>query len=213
MAEPPIRILIADDHPVVRQGLRAFLDLQEEMDVVGEAGDGEAALRLIAELDPDVVLLDLEMPGMGGLDVLRELAGAGPPVIVLTSFRGEDQVLPAVEAGAAGYLLKDVHPFELRDAIRRVHDGEAALDPSVAGHVMRGYRRSRRPGPLDLLTERETEVLGLIARGRANKQIGRELGISEKTVKTHVSNVLAKLGVEDRTQAAVLAVQEGLVET
>ncbi len=213
MADAPIRVLLADDHPVVRQGLRSFLDLQDDVTVVGEAGDGEAALRLVAELEPDVVLLDLEMPGKGGLDVLRELGAAGTRarVIVLTSFRGEDQVLPAIEAGAAGYLLKDVHPFDLRDAIRKVHAGEEVLAPSVAGQVMRGYRRTRQAGAVDRLTSRELDVLRLIAGGRGNRQIGHELGIAEKTVKTHVSNLLAKLGVADRTQAAVLAVQEGLV--
>ncbi len=212
MADAPIRVLLADDHPVVRRGLRSFLDLQDDVDVVGEAGDGDEALRMIAELAPDVVLLDIEMPGRSGLEVLRELAAAGNDtrVVVLTSFTGEDQVLPAVEAGAAGYLLKDVHPFDLRDAIRRVHAGEEVLAPSVAGQVMRGYRRSRQAGPLDRLTSRELDVLRLIAGGRSNRQIGRELGIAEKTVKTHVSNLLAKLGVEDRTQAAVLAVREGL---
>ncbi len=212
MADAPIRVLLADDHPVVRRGLRSFLDLQDDVDVVGEAGDGDEALRMIAELAPDVVLLDIEMPGRSGLEVLRELAAAGSDtrVVVLTSFTGEDQVLPAVEAGAAGYLLKDVHPFDLRDAIRRVHGGEEVLAPSVAGQVMRGYRRSRQAGALDRLTSRELDVLRLIAAGRSNRQIGRKLGITEKTVKTHVSNLLAKLGVEDRTQAAVLAVREGL---
>ncbi len=212
MADAPIRVLLADDHPVVRQGVKSFLDLQDGITVVGEADDGDAALRLIDELAPDVVLLDLEMPGKGGLEVLRELraAGSGARVIVLTSFKGEDQVLPAVAAGAAGYLVKDVHPFDLRDAIRRVHAGEEVLAPSVAGEVMRGYRRSRQAGALERLTARETDVLRLVAAGRANRQIAEELGIAEKTVKTHVSNVLAKLGVADRTQAAVIAVQEGL---
>ncbi len=214
MADEPIRVMLADDHPVVRQGLRAFLDLQDDIAVVGEAGDGEEALRLIAKLEPDVVLLDLEMPDKGGLDVLRELAASGSAarVIVLTSFKGEDQVLPAIEAGAAGYLVKDVHPFDLRDAIRRIHAGEEVLAPSVAGQVMRGYREAAGAGPLDRLTSRELDVLRLIAGGRGNRQIGRELGIAEKTVKTHVSNLLAKLGVDDRTQAAVLAVQSGLIE-
>ncbi len=209
-----IRVLLADDHPVVRQGLRAFLDVQDDIDVVGEAGDGEATLRMIGELEPDVVLLDLDMPKMGGLEVLRSLAaaGGGTRVIVLTSFKGEDEVLPAVEAGAAGYLLKDVHPFDLRDAIRRVNAGEDVLAPSVAGQVMRGYRRATAPGPLDALTARELDVLELVARGRPNRRIGQELGIAEKTVKTHVSNVLAKLGVDDRTQAALVAVREGLVD-
>ena len=210
-----ISVLVVDDHAVVRQGLRTFLELQDDIEVVGEAGDGEAALAAVAALRPDVVLMDLVMPrldGVSAIERLRELAPA-TRVIVLTSFLDEDKVLPAVRAGAAGYLLKDVQPAELVRAIRMVDRGEALLHPAVAARVMAeiagdGARTERH----DLLTARELEVLALLARGRANKAIAFELGCAEKTVKTHVGNILGKLGLSDRTQAALYAVREGLVE-
>jgi len=208
-----ISVLIADDQPVVRQGLRTFLELHDDIDVVGEAQDGEQALAQIAALEPDVVLMDLVMPvldGIGAIERLREL-GSPARVIVLTSFLDEDKVLPAVRAGAAGYLLKDAEPAELVRAIRIVDGGEALLHPAVAARVLRevsadGDRRRRH----DELTPREREVLALLARGRANKAIALELGVAEKTVKTHVGNILGKLGLSDRTQAALYAVREGL---
>lgn len=208
-----ISVLIADDQPVVRQGLRTFLELHDDIDVVGEAQDGEQALAQIAALQPDVVLMDLVMPvldGIGAIERLREL-GSAARVIVLTSFLDEDKVLPAVRAGAAGYLLKDAEPAELVRAIRIVDGGEALLHPAVAARVLRevsdgGDRRRRH----DELTPREREVLALLARGRANKAIALELGVAEKTVKTHVGNILGKLGLSDRTQAALYAVREGL---
>jgi NarL family two-component system response regulator LiaR len=210
-----ISVLIADDQPVVRQGLRTFLELHDDIDVVGEAQDGEQALAQIAALAPDVVLMDLVMPvldGIGAIERLREL-GSAARVIVLTSFLDEDKVMPAVRAGAAGYLLKDAEPAELVRAIRIVDGGEALLHPAVAARVLQeisadGGRRRRH----DELTPREREVLALLARGRANKAIALELGVAEKTVKTHVGNILGKLGLSDRTQAALYAVREGLTQ-
>jgi DNA-binding NarL/FixJ family response regulator len=208
-----IRVLIADDHAVVRRGLRTFLELQDEIEVVGEAEDGEQALAQAERLDPDVILLDLVMPQVDGIAALHGLRERSPRsrVIVLTTFLDDDKLLPAVRAGAAGYLLKDVEPKELVSAIRIVHAGEALLHPAAAARVMAELVESARPKPAALLTPRETEVLTLIARGQPNKVIARELGVSEKTVKTHVSNLLAKLDVTDRTQAALFAVREGLV--
>jgi NarL family two-component system response regulator LiaR len=208
-----IRVLIADDQPVVRQGLRTFLELHDDIEVVGEAQDGERALEAVAALAPDVVLMDLVMPrldGIAAIERLREL-GSSARVIVLTSFLDEDKVLPAVRAGAAGYLLKDAEPAELVRAIRTVDGGDALLHPAVAARVLRelaedGERTHRH----ELLTPREREVLALLARGRANKAIAYELGVAEKTVKTHVGNILGKLGLSDRTQAALYAVREGL---
>ena len=208
-----IRVLVADDHAVVRRGLRTFLELQDEIEVVGEAEDGEQALAEAERLDPDVILLDLVMPRVDGIAALHGLRERSPRsrVIVLTTFLDDDKLLPAVRAGAAGYLLKDVEPKELVGAIRTVHAGEALLHPAAAARVMAELAESGNRTPASLLTPREHEVLGLIARGQSNKVIARELGVSEKTVKTHVSNVLAKLGVTDRTQAALYAVREGLV--
>jgi NarL family two-component system response regulator LiaR len=208
-----IRVLIADDHAVVRRGLRTFLELQDEIEVVGEAEDGEQALAEAERLDPDIVLLDLVMPRVDGIAALHGLRERSPGsrVIVLTTFLDDDKLLPAVRAGAAGYLLKDVEPKELVNAIRTVHGGEALLHPAAASRVLAELVESNRPSPASLLTPRETEVLTLVARGQPNKVIARELGVSEKTVKTHVSNVLGKLGVTDRTQAALYAVREGLV--
>lgn len=210
MAEPPIRLLLCDDHEMVRAGLRSFLDLQEDMEVVGEAGTAEEAIALVPRLTPDVVLMDLVLPGLSGVDAVRRLKVDHPElkVLVLTSFSGEDAVLPAVRAGAAGYLLKDVKPAELAEAIRTVHRGGAPLDPQVAVTVMRSVTEPAA----DPLTPREREVLGLIARGLSNRLIARELALSEKTVKAHVSAVLSKLGVADRTQAALWAVRKGLTE-
>ena len=218
----PIRILLVDDHAVVREGLRAFLALQDGFEIVGEAADGEEALERAAELDPDVILMDLVMPNRDGVSAMRELRaradgqGSKPRVIVLTSFLDDDRLLPALEAGAAGYLLKNSQPAELARAVRAAHAGEAIIDPTAAArlvHALSNADHSRRAAenPFEHLTGRERDVLTLIAGGRSNKRIALELGISEKTVKAHVGRVLAKLGVSDRTQAAVLAVQEGLV--
>jgi DNA-binding NarL/FixJ family response regulator len=205
-----IRVLIVDDHAVVRQGLRTFLDLQEDIEVIGEAGDGAEALAAIERDPPDVVLMDLVMPGTDGIEALRRLRAEAPTTraIILSSFIDDDKLFPAVRAGAAGYLLKDVQPQELVTAIRTVHEGGSLLHPVVAARLMEELAGS---APLEQLTAREREVLVLIGRGLANKLIARELGIAEKTVKAHVSSVLAKLGLSDRTQAALFAVREGLV--
>jgi NarL family two-component system response regulator LiaR len=201
-----IRVLIADDHAVVRQGLRTFLDLQDDIEVVAEAGDGAEALAAAVEHAPDVALIDLVMPNVDGIEAIRGLRERLPQTraIVLSSFIDDEKLFPAVRAGAAGYLLKDVQPQELVEAIRTVHAGGALLHPKVASRLLDEIAT-------DPLTPREREVLALIGRGMANKVIARELSLSEKTVKAHVSSILAKLGVADRTQAALYAVRAGLV--
>jgi two-component system, NarL family, response regulator LiaR len=210
---PDIRVLIADDHAVVREGLRAFLELQEGIEVVGEAADGQEAVEGAASLHPDVVVLDLVMPRLDGVAALRILRERVPAarVLVLTSFLDDDKLLPALRAGAAGYLLKNARPQELARAVRLAHSGETLIDPVVAARLVETLSADGGEEPLDRLTPREREVLILIGRGFPNKLIARELELAEKTVKTHVSHVLAKLGVTDRTQAAVLAVRAGLV--
>ncbi|MFI7152802.1 response regulator [Nonomuraea sp. NPDC050022] len=204
-----IRVLIADDHPVVRQGLRTFLDLQEDITVVGEAADGAQAVELAGELAPDVLLLDLKMPVLDGLGALGRLSGALPRVIVLTSVSDRSDVGPAMRAGASGFLYKDVDPNALVQAVRAVHGGQVLLAPEAAEAMLAGVNGSPPAlGPVPL-TEREREVLALIAAGHSNREIARSLSVAEKTVKTHVSNVLMKLGVQDRTQAALYAVRHG----
>ena len=207
-----IRVLVVDDHAVVREGLRAFLELQDGIEVAGEAADGEEAVTAAERLVPDVILMDLVMPKLDGIAAMRVLRERlpGARVIVLTSFLDDDKLLPALRAGAAGYLLKNAQPQELVRAVRAAHAGEALLDPVVAARVVETFAGGGEP--LDRLTPREREVLELIGRGFPNKRIARELDISEKTVKAHVGRVLAKLGVTDRTQAAVFAVRAGLVE-
>lgn len=210
-----IRVLIADDHAVVREGLRAFLALQDDVEVVAEAADGEEAVEAVERLTPDVALVDLVMPRVDGIEAIRRIRAlnGATRVIVLTSFVDEDKMLPAVRAGAAGYLLKDVQPQELVGAIRTVHGGGTLLHPAVVEELVREVsREGERTAADNPLTERERQVLALIARGRANKAIAFELGVAEKTVKTHVSNILGKLGLSDRTQAALYAVREGLVD-
>jgi DNA-binding NarL/FixJ family response regulator len=214
-AERQIRLMIVDDHAVVREGLRTFLGLQDDVEVVGEAADGAEALEQAELLRPDVILMDLVMPRLDGVSAMRALRDRLPEcrVIVLTSVLEDERLLPAIEAGAAGYLLKDAEPSELARAIRAAYAGEAVIDPTVAARLERAL--SERPGAqtdqAGALTKRELEVLALIARGRSNKRIALELEISEKTVKAHVGHLLAKLGVSDRTQAALLAVRKGLV--
>ncbi|MGZ4185424.1 MAG: response regulator [Solirubrobacteraceae bacterium] len=210
-----IRVLLVDDHAVVREGLRNFLALQDGLEIVGEASDGNEAIEQAQRLEPDVILMDLVMPGLDGIGAMRQLRVRSPAsrVIVLTSFLEDERVLPAIQAGAAGYLLKNVEPAELARAIRAAHAGEAIIDPTAAARLVHAIADDARPRveEPERLTRRERDVLELIARGRSNKRIALELGISEKTVKTHVGHLLAKLGVSDRTQAALMAVEEGLV--
>ena len=204
-----IRVAIADDHAVVRQGLRTFLDLQDDIEVVAEASDGAQAVEAAAAFDPDVVLLDLVMPGLDGLGALKVLREGRARIIVLTSFGDDDKLFAALRGGAAGYLLKDVQPADLVRAIRSANAGESPLSPAIATRVVEEVAQGTVSAHDDL-TPRELDVLTLIARGRSNKVIARELGVAEKTVKTHVSHILAKLGVADRTQAALYAVKQGL---
>ena len=215
MSLAPISVLIVDDHAVVREGLRTFLALQDGIEVVGEAADGREALAAEAELSPDVILMDLVMPVLDGVQAMRALheRGSRSHVIVLTSFLDDERILPAIRAGAAGYLLKDVEPAELARAVRGCATGDrATIDPTVAARLLRTLAGDDAPAQAvpDTLTPRERQVLGLIAAGRSNKRIALELGVAEKTVKTHVGHVLAKLGVSDRTQAALVAVRSGL---
>ena len=207
MAQRPLSVLIVDDHPVVRRGLRALLEVQDGIEVAGEAGDGATALALAGERTPDVILLDLKLPGMDGLAVLTELKVRTNParVLVLTSVTDHAPAAAAMRAGAAGVLYKDVDPDALVRAIRAVHDGHLLLAPEAAGTFLRPAHAPTRG--LDSLTGREREVLAELAQGRSNREIARALHVSEKTVKAHVSAVLAKLGVQDRTQAALFAVR------
>jgi DNA-binding NarL/FixJ family response regulator len=209
-----IRVLVADDHAVVRQGLRTFLELQEDIEVVADVADGRQALVAVAEHDPDVVLMDLVLPEVDGVEAIRRIASERPDirVIALTSFLDDDKLFPAVRAGAAGYLLKDVEPAELVKAIRTVHAGEGLVHPAVAARLMEEVAAAGGREARDSLTARERQVVDLIARGLSNKRIALELGISEKTVKTHVSSILGKLGLTDRTQVALHAVREHWVE-
>lgn len=204
-----IRILIADDHSVVRQGLKMFLGLDPELEVVGEAANGEEAVRKAAELHPDVVLMDLLMPKMDGVTATATIRRAQPDteVIALTSVLEDATVVAAVRAGAIGYLLKDTQADELCGAIHAAAAGQVRLAPQAAARLMNEVRTPENP---DLLTEREMEVLRLLAQGQANKEIARSLHIAEKTVKTHVSNILAKLGLQSRTQAALYALRVGI---
>ena len=206
-----VRVLIADDHAVVRQGLRMFLALDDELEVVAEAADGEEALRLARQLRPDVVLMDLLMPRMDGIAATAAIRAELPDteVIALTSVLEDRSVVQAVKAGAIGYLLKDTQAEELCRAIKAAAAGQVQLSPEAAARLM---REVRAPEGAEPLTERETEVLRLIAQGLANKEIAHRLGIAEKTVKSHVSAILAKLGVQSRTQAALYAAQIGMTE-
>ncbi len=205
-----IRVLIADDHSVVRQGLKMFLGLDPDLTVVGEATDGAEAVRLAKELRPDVVVMDLLMPVMDGIAATKAIRQELPDieVLALTSVLEDASVVGAVRAGAIGYLLKDTEGAELRRAIKAAAAGQVQLSAEAAARLMREVRAPDSP---EALTERETDVLRLLAAGRANKEIAQQLSIGEKTVKTHVSNILAKLGVQSRTQAALYAVRIGLV--
>jgi NarL family two-component system response regulator LiaR len=210
-----ITVLIVDDHAIVRHGLRTFFDMQPDLLVVQEADSGEAAVSLAAELIPDVVLMDLAMPGIGGVEATRQIKQASPQsqVIALTSYHDDEFIFPALYAGALSYVLKDVHPVELAEVVRKAARGESALHPHVASRVIQEMQSAKQALPhlFTHLSERELEVLHLIANGLTNAAIAEQLVISEKTVKKHVSNILSKLHLLDRTQAAVLAWQQGLV--
>jgi len=225
VALPPpikkIRILLVDDHAVVRQGLRTFLELQEDMEVVGEGASGGDAVELAARLAPDVIVLDLVMPGMDGVEATRGILERSPRsrVLILTSFGDDDKIFPAIRAGAQGYLLKDIQPRDLIQAVRDLHQGKTQLHPEVARRLMAAVAGNPpaeeaevRPIPdaLQHLTDREREVLELIARGLNNREIADRMVVSEATVKTHVSNMLDKLGLPDRTRAAIWALKHGL---
>lgn len=207
-----VRVLLVDDHQVVRRGLRTFLEVQDDIDVVGEASDGEEGIARAEELRPDIVLMDVKMPGVDGIEALRKLRDLGNParVLVVTSFTEKRTVVPALRAGAAGYVYKDVDPDALASAIRSVHAGHVVLQPEVADALLSQDGAGGGQGRGGSLTDREREVLGLIADGRSNREIARALVLSEKTVKTHVSNILMKLDLADRTQAALWAVRHGI---
>jgi len=212
-----IRVLIVDDHAMVRRGMRDFLDLHDDLEVVGEAADGATALEATATLLPDVVVMDLIMPGLDGIATTTELKVRHPAieVVAITSFIEEERIAAAIEAGASGFLLKDAEADDLAAAIRSAHGGEVYLDPAVAGIVARRMRSNALGGEarppaaagLQRLTSRERDVLGCLARGLSNRAIAEELGMAERTARTHVSNILAKLGLASRTQAALFAVE------
>ena len=205
----PVRIVIVDDHPVVRDGLRGMLTGDDGLDVVGEAGSGDEAVRTVAALDPDVVLMDLRMPGGDGVDATARIVAAHPRVrvLVLTTYDTETDVLRAVEAGASGYLLKDTPAPELRRAVRATAEGRTVLAPAVAARLVRQTRHA----PVEALSARELEVLELVARGATNRDIGRALHVSEATVKSHLVHAFTKLGVNDRTAAVTTALERGLI--
>ncbi len=214
-----IQVLIVDDHAVVRQGLRTFIDLQDDMSVVAEAENGAEAVALAQQHQPDVILLDLVMPEMDGVEATRRILEGSPAshIIILTSFGEDDKVFPAIRAGAQGYLLKDIHPNQLVQAVREAALGRVQLHPDIARKLMSAVaaepaaaKDAPPPPQTSDLTDREQEVLRLIAAGMNNRQIAGQMIISEKTVKTHVSNILSKLGLEDRTQAAIWAIKHGL---
>jgi NarL family two-component system response regulator LiaR len=209
-----IQVLIADDHAIVRKGIRALLATEPGIEVVGEASNGQEVLAIARQMKPDIVLMDLVMPGMDGLEATRLLTAQLPQIhiLVLTSFDGDDSVFPAIKAGALGYLLKDTDPEDLIQAIQQVHQGESSLHPSIARRLIRRISEPLQPSTeLDALTDREVQVLRLVALGKSNREIAERLTISEATVRTHVSNILAKLSLCSRTQAALYALRQGLI--
>jgi len=212
-----IRILLADDHPLIREGLRRILEMDPQIEVVGEVGDGQGAINKTRILDPDVVLMDLKMPGTDGVEASRVIRREFPEIrIIILTVADDDDMLEVIRAGASGYLLKDVEPGELLKAIHTVYEGRPAFHPIVTSRLLGEYNRLsmpvRKDDEISRLTEREKEVLGLIAQGESNKNIARKLFISEKTVKNHITSIFRKLKVEDRTQAAIFAIKKRMVE-
>jgi NarL family two-component system response regulator LiaR len=213
MEQPAIRVLVVDDHAIVREGIRLLLGQIEGIEVAGEAGNGGEAVAQAMALRPDVILMDLVMPGMDGIEAIREITAAWEDarVLVLTSYAGDDKVFPAIEAGALGFLLKDSAPGDLVRAIRHVHEGRSSLDPTIAARVLSEIKRpSQRPPTPEPLTDREVEVLRLVASGLGNAEVAERLTITEATVRSHVSNILGKLHLANRVQAALYALQEGI---
>ena len=210
----PIRVLLVDDHAVVRRGLRSFFDLLDDIDVVGEASDGIEAIAEAKRLTPDVVLMDLLMPNLDGLGAIAAIKSTQPEVeiVAVTSFIEEEKVTAALEAGASGYLLKDAEADEVANAVRAAHNGEVTLDPQVARLLAQRMRERKTQPQVEPLTEREREVLSLVGQGASNKEIASALFITERTARTHVSNILGKLGLSSRTQAALWAVENKLVK-
>ena len=210
-----IRVLIADDHHVVRRGLVFFLKTQKDIEIIGEAKNGREAVELAGKLQPDMILMDLVMPEMDGIQATKLIKKAHPEIVImmLTSFSDQDHVIPAIEAGAAGYQLKDIEPDELVDSIRKLVRGENSLHPKATNHLLKRVSKSdQAPHQIHQLTNREKDVLLELAKGKSNKEIAASLFITEKTVKTHISNIFTKLEVADRTQAALYAVKHGLAE-
>jgi DNA-binding NarL/FixJ family response regulator len=212
-AGAPIRVLLVDDHGVVRRGLRGYLELLDDIEVVGEAENGVEGVALSAELTPDVVLMDIVMPQLDGIGAIGQIKSAQPAVqvVALTSFIEEDKVLAALEAGASGFILKDADADDVAAAIRAAYHDEVHLDPAAARILAKGMRARTEQQPVEALTERELEVLSLVGHGRSNKEIATDLGITERTARTHVSNILGKLELQSRTQAALYAVEKKLV--
>jgi NarL family two-component system response regulator LiaR len=209
----PIRVLIADDHAILRKGIRALLSTEPDIEVVGETGDGLETVAQAAALCPDVILMDLVMPEMDGIEATRRITAEQPGVhiLVLTSFATDDKVFPAIKAGALGYILKDSGPAELVQAIHQVYRGQPSLEPSIALKMLQELSHPpQRPPTPEPLSERELEVLRLLAQGKSNREIANQLVITELTVRTHVSNILGKLHLASRTQAALYALKEGL---
>jgi DNA-binding NarL/FixJ family response regulator len=214
VTDAPIRVLLVDDHGVVRRGLRGFFDLVDDIEVVGEAEDGEVAVAEALKLSPDVVLMDLLMPRLDGFGAIGRIKAERPDIeiVAMTSFIEEEKVTAALEAGATGYLLKDAEAEEVASAVRAAHHGEMHLDPAVARVLAERMRTKRTTEPVEALTERELDVIALLARGASNKEIASALFITERTARTHVSNILGKLGLASRTQAALYAVEHKLAD-